>query len=241
MRKLLVIFLLGVGACSPPYRGPSALDLQWRAEQAARQAKADAERAARNKAETDAAEAARKAKAWFYQTYPILVGREKCVNRAAATLSNPTWGDVARVAISFCVAPPPPLEGSRTWVITAATDDNHNVFVDAARIEFRKENQITYWELVERFNDQEDFFLMRLVGDCDKKTWAGLTSTSILTGRYVNSTDNPTLNWQNALPGTVGESILNKVCALRAAHVAKKPNPPPRSVKSPPDFSKPQI
>jgi hypothetical protein len=233
MTKILItLTLLTSIACAPPTYQPSALDRQWAQEKAVREAR-EREEAARKAQER--AEAARQ---WvkFYDTYPILKGREKCVGRAMNTLAEKTWGNLALRAISFCVAPPPPLEGNTAWVKVATASDGQSTFLDTARIEFRKDNQVTYWALCEEFDDEHDFLLDRNVVDCDKKINALISGTWIVAGKYYDPTDYP-VDWKNVLPNSVGEAIVNTVCGLRAARAVK----PARKVQKRADFSKPEI
>src|SRR5262249_34382116 len=177
--------------------------------------------------EEEAARRARKEEwarqlAKFYETYPVLKGREKCVTRAFNTLSEKTWDNLARTAISFCVAPPPPLEARTTWVKVFTDANGLSSYVDLGRVEAREEHQVTFWELSELFNDDADFLLSRTLIDCDRKLFAPLQLVYINAGQYGEDAAMPSLDWKSALPNTQGEAMVNSTCAARAALV----NPP---------------
>jgi len=174
----------------------------------------------------------------FYEKYPILKGREKCVGRALNTLADKTWDNLARVAISFCVAPPPPLEDQTAWVKVSTGADGRSTFVDLSRIEVRQGHQITFWQLVEFFDDEDDFILYRTVADCDRKLFSLIHSESIVSGRYGTGGAAP-IEWQSVLPNSKGEAVLAAACAARTA--LTKPPAPARPAQTRRDFSKPEI
>jgi hypothetical protein len=173
----------------------------------------------------------------FYEAHPILRGREKCVARAVDKLPNGgTFDDLARVAISLCVPPPPPLENQTAWIRASTGSDGHSVFIDLSRIEVREGHQITFWELDEFFDDETDFILARVVADCDRKLFAPFQTVNIISGRYGETSPAPII-WQSVLPNTQGEAVLNAACAARAeltkptARAEPQARPAPRPVR----------
>jgi hypothetical protein len=161
----------------------------------------------------------------FYNALPILRGREKCVARALNTLlPDKTWENLAQAAISFCVPPPPPFESSGAWVEVATDANGHKTFIDVSRIEFRESDQVTFWALIELYDDSTDFLLARQVVDCDRKLVAPLEVANVTTGKYVGPSVHISIDWASALPNTSGETMLKAVCAARAT-VTNPPDP----------------
>jgi hypothetical protein len=150
----------------------------------------------------------------FYETYPALRGREKCVARVLNARSPQTWGDLASAAQAVCF----PAE---QWIKVVTDVDGRSTFVDPTRVEVRKGNQVTFWELTEVFDDESDFLLARIAVDCDKKFWAAIGATRVVGGRYGDAANVTELEWLSVLPNTRAEAVLNTICGLRAPRLAK--------------------
>jgi len=168
-----------------------------------------------------------------YETYPTLKGREKCVARVRKARSPRTWQDLGAAALSVCLP-------SDQWVLIVTDEGGHSTFVDPTRFEFRKDNQVTFWELEEVFDQKHDFFLERVVADCDKKLSALISSAYVVGGHYSDPVDQTVLKWENILPDSLGEATLNDVCGFRAALDARGAlSPPPPPLLGPPPPARP--
>jgi len=157
----------------------------------------------------------------FYETYPALKRREKCVLRVLNARSPITWSDLGAAASSVCLP-------ARQWVKVFTDVDGDSTFVDPTRVEFRNGNQVTFWELAEAFNDEYDFLISRTVVDCDKKFWAVIGATHVVGGHYGEVGHVTGVEWLNVLPNTQAEAVLNAMCKLRASRLAKPSSPPAR-------------
>lgn len=160
----------------------------------------------------------------FYDANPNLRGREKCVARAFASLSDRTWENLATTAHRFCVP-------GENWVNVFIAEDGRSSYVDATRIEFREGNQASYWTLSEVFDAETDFFVSRKIVDCDKRVLSLLEVSSLTSGQYRNAANAP-LEWESPLPNTQAETIMIRVCNLRTTQAAPtRPADPPRSTQ----------
>src|SRR5579862_257544 len=207
--------------------GPPHLSMAHLSTPPQYEARAQAEREAQERDEEAARKAreAEEARRRFYATYPGLKGREKCVARVLKARSPISWDDLGVAASSVCLP-------SEQWVKVFVDVDGHSTFVDPTRVEFRQGDQVTFWELVDAFDDEHDFLLSRTIVDCDKEFWATISSSFITGGTYGAVGDHPP-EWHSVLPNTQGEAMLNMMCNLRAARLAKPASPPARPQPQP--------
>ncbi len=137
--------------------------------------------------------------------------------------------DLATAAYAQC------FPGS-SWIKVVTTDDG-DTFIDADRMEVREGNQVSFWTMIEVFNDRYDFLVVRLLVDCDRRLSAVLETASVVTGRYGES-ESAQFQWQSPLPYSQAEGVLDSACRYRTA--ALKPGSPtpkgnrPKAAKSPP-------
>jgi|GEM_PF-2699927 hypothetical protein len=150
----------------------------------------------------------------FYDNNPALRGREKCVVRVFKLYFPKTWDDLGRLASSICLP-------SEQWVRVFTDSNGRSTYVDPTRAEVRQGSQITFWEEVETFDDDRDFWMMRMVADCDKQFCAVVTVAELVAGEYRNVDSPPALTWQGVLPGSQAEAVLNTMCAVRNAWVGE--------------------
>src|SRR5437667_7941190 len=203
------LLLVGLAACAPTYQpappNPAArYGAQTRAEREAREREENARRWAT-----------------FYEAHPALKGREKCVDRVLNARLPITWDhqdQIASAALSVCLP-------AKQWVNVFVRLDGRRDFVDPTRVEIRERDQVTAWVLTELLDDQHDFLLGRWLLDCDKKLMAVISGVWIVGGQYENPDYTPQ-PWQSALPNSQGEAVLNAMCKLRDARLAR-PAPPP--------------
>jgi hypothetical protein len=150
----------------------------------------------------------------FYADNPALRGREACVVRVFKLYSPKTWDDLGRLASSICLP-------SKQWVKVFTDPSGRSTYVDPTRAEVREGSQITFWEEVETFDDDRDFWMMRMVADCDKRFCAIITMAELVAGEYRNANSPAELAWQSVLPGSQAEAVLNTMCAVRNAWIGE--------------------